>query len=56
MYRRQLSVPLIGNDEGPLLDHMKEAFSGDDPGLKEVSQAHAKASKMVLMLSWFGVC
>ncbi|CBN77067.1 Sart3 protein [Ectocarpus siliculosus] len=47
VYRRQLSVPLIGNDESRLLEDMKEAFSGDDAGLKEVAQAHAKASKML---------
>lgn len=45
LYRRQLSVPLVGN-EGVLPD-MCEAFSGDEAGLKEASRGHAQASKMV---------
>lgn len=47
MYRRFLSVPLVGNDEASLLEDVKEAFSGDSAGFKEASQAHAAASKMV---------
>ena len=45
VYRRQLSVPLVGNDD--LLEEAGEAFSGDDAGFKEACHAHAKASKMV---------
>lgn len=45
MYRRQLSVPLLGNDEA--MGDAKEAFAGDAAGLKEACHAHAKAKKMV---------
>lgn len=45
VYRRRLSVPLVGNDE--LLEEAREAFSGDAAGFKEACHAHAKASKMV---------
>ena len=45
LYRRQLSVPLGGNDE--VLAEMGEAFEGDEDGLKEVYRLHAKAADMV---------
>ena len=45
VYRRQLSVPLVGNDE--IVEEAKEAFAGDDAGFKEACHAHAKANKMV---------
>lgn len=47
LYRRFLSVPLVGNDEASLLEDAKKAFSGDSAGLKEACQGHAAASKMV---------
>lgn len=45
LYRRQLSVPLVGNDGA--VEGAKEAFSGDDAGFEEACRAHAKASSMV---------
>lgn len=45
LYKRQLSVPLVGNDE--VLPEMGEAFDGDGDGLTEVCRGHAQAVKMV---------
>ncbi|CAN0024612.1 unnamed protein product, partial [Sphacelaria rigidula] len=45
LYRRQLSVPLVGNEK--VLPDMCQAFSGDEAGLKEASRGHAQASKML---------
>eukprot|EP00752_Nemacystus_decipiens_P008742 g7803.t1 len=45
VYRRQLSVPLVGN--GEIVEEAKEAFAGDDAGFKEACHAHAKAEKML---------
>lgn len=51
LYRRQLSVPLLGNDE--IFQEMQEAFSGDGAGFKAISQGHAKASEMVGVVFFF---
>eukprot|EP00903_Cladosiphon_okamuranus_P006864 g6685.t1 len=45
VYRRQLSVPLVDNDE--ILEEAKEVYAGDDDGFKEASHAHTKANKML---------
>lgn len=45
LYKRQLSVPLVGNDG--VLSEVQKAFSGDEDGLKEAIKGHAKASEMV---------
>lgn len=49
MYRRQLSVPLVDNDE--VMEEAKEAYAGDDVGFKEACHAHTKAKKMVRNLT-----
>lgn len=45
LYKRQLSVPLVSNDE--VLSEMGEVFDGDGDGLAEVCRGHAQAMKMV---------
>ena len=45
LYRRQLSVPLVGNDE--VLAEIREAFPDDRALLADAFQGHAKASEMV---------
>ncbi|CAM9665229.1 unnamed protein product, partial [Laminaria digitata] len=45
LYSRQLSVPLVGNDE--VLAEVREAFPDDEALLQDVLEGHAKASKML---------
>ena len=45
LYRRQLAVPLVGNDE--VLAEVREAFPDDGALLADACQGHAKASEMV---------